>query len=64
MAVVPALSPRPAELAHPPETVVLSMAPKSAELVEAPKSAVWVEAAAVAHPEAEPHQWQHAILQS
>ena len=64
MAEVPALSPRPAGPAHPPETVVLAMAPKSAELVEAPESALLPVAATVTPPEADPHQWQHAVLQS
>ena len=64
MAVVPALSPRPARPAHPPETVVLVVAPEFAELAEAPESVVMAEATAVAPPEAEPRQWQHAVLQS
>ena len=64
MAMVPALSPRLAGPAHPPETAVLAVAPKSAELAEAPESAVWAEAAAVARPKAEPRQWQHVVLQS
>jgi hypothetical protein len=55
MAMVPALSPRPTGPAHPPETAVMAVAPESAMLAEA---------AAVAPPEAKPHQWQHAVLQS
>ena len=62
--VVPSLSPRPAGPAHPPETAVMAVPPVSPELAEAPKSAVMAEAAAVAPPEAEPRQWQHAVLQS
>ena len=64
MAEVPALSPRPAEPAHPPKTTVSAVPPMSAKLAEASKSAVWAEAAVVAPPEAEPRQWQHAVLQS
>ena len=64
MAVVLTLSPRPAGPTHPPETAVLAVAPKSTELAEAPESAMWAKAAAMAPPEAEPRQWQHAILQS
>ena len=64
VAVVPALSLWPAGPAHPPETTVTDVPPEFAELAEAPKSAMWAEAAAVAPPEAEPRQWQHAVLQS
>ena len=64
MAEVSALSPQPAGPAHPPETAVLAVAPKSTELAEAPESAVRSEATAMAPPEAEPHQWQHAVRQS
>jgi len=55
MAMVLALSPRPAGPTHPPKTTVLAMAPESTKLAEAP---------AVAPPKAEPHQWQHAVCQS
>ena len=64
MAVVLALSPRPAGPAHPPETIVTVVPPMSTELAKAPESAVMAEAATVAPPEAEPRQWQHAVLQS
>ena len=64
MAVVPALSPWPAGPAHPPETAVTAVPPMSPELAEAPESTVWAKAAVVAPPEAEPRQWQHAVLQS
>ena len=64
MVVVLTLSPRPTGPAHPPETAVTVVPPMSAELAEAPKSVVLTEAAAVAPLEAEPHQWQHAVLQS
>ena len=49
---VSALSPRPA---HPPESAVLAVPPESALLPVA---------AAMTRPEADPHQWQHAVLQS
>jgi len=55
MVVVPALSPRTARPTHPPESAVLAVAPESNVLPVA---------TAVAPLEAEPHQWQHAILQS
>ena len=55
VAMVPALSPRPAGSAHPPEMAVSTVPLVSAELAEA---------TAVAPPEAEPHQWQLAVLQS
>ena len=62
MAVVLAWSPRPARCAHSPETAMMVVPPMSAELAEAPESTVMAEAAAVAPPEAEPRQWQHAVL--
>ena len=40
MAVVPALSPRPAGPAHPPETAVTAVPLVSPELAEAPESIV------------------------
>ena len=55
-AVVPSLSPRPAEPAHPLETTVLAVPPLSAELAEAPKSAQRAKATAMKPPEADPHQ--------
>ena len=55
MAVVLALSPQPARPAHPPEIAMLAVAPKSTVLAEA---------TAMAPPKAEPHQWQHTVLQS
>ena len=55
MAEVTALSPRPARPAHPPESAVLAVPPESALLPMA---------VAVTLPEVDPHQWQHAVLQS
>ena len=64
VAVVLSLSPQPVGPAHPPETAMSTVGPMSAKLAKAPESAELAEAAAVAPPEAEPHQWQHIILQS
>ena len=54
-AVVPVLSPRPPRSTHPPESAMLAVPPESAVLPMA---------AAVTPPKTDPHQWQHAILQS
>ena len=64
MAEVPTLSPRPVQPAHPPESAVLAVPPESAVLAMPPESALLPMAAAVTPPEADPHQWQHAVLQS
>ena len=52
VAMVPALSPRPAGPAHPPETVVMAVPPVSPELAKA----LLVGAATVTPPEAEAPQ--------
>ena len=73
MAMVLALSPRPARPIHPPKTAMLAVAPESTSLAEPPEStmlavppesALLPVAATVTPPEADPHQWQHAVLQS
>ena len=55
VAVVPALSPQPAKPVDRPKSVVLAVPPESTLLPVA---------AAMTSPEAGPHQWQHAVLQS